>query len=1081
ENNCITCKPYIIQNGENITLVESPFSPSTCTRNWKDNNTFWRVENYEINPNAINNNVELISENECKDLKTEERQCVKGCHISVYPPCFNCIVKTTFAYNGNCVRDCPPSHIKNTVTYTCDKTNVTKIIYDKFISEEKEEEFNKENEIQNEIRDFNYYNEKAYDQSENIEISLVYYCKAIDFSSSIYREGINKNHFISDELGKKLEVNQMGLSNIYNYLTDSGVNKDKTDILIRQIDFNSNNSDIVHNLTKVNFYDLSGNNFTLSNKQLEEINQLEIIISMIYNENSELMKLITEMHEDNVDIFDPNSPFFTDICFTYTTKNKRDISIKDRRTFFFPTNLCGSECVLIQIDFYSKKIECKCPFKFLSSPFEEQIKAYDSSNLDNYSIENIKAVKCFKNLYSQKLLSYNYVLIMLLAFFVINLVLLIFGYNNIKSFLKEFLTAVIYGQYKKVGKNNEEENKENKEISKIQTQREENKDQSQKEISKDQTQREENKEISKDQKQKEENKEEEVDKIEVKKSSKNVSNPPKKSGKEEDSKETGTKELPYNEPSSISQEEELDLNEYSQSYIDKIFGDVQVKQNNFIQNLEEEAEVIDTIGSKTTGDNKGIANRASLQNTLKQNKIKMRNGLEEEEKEENDPNFANESHDIHEDEIIYEDGKPKIFRKIYHTEESLETEGNKLKSKIKKKRQGTNDSKMLIDNQSDDKSLSSSRALINQKENEFHKESSLLKNSHLPLKDDIEENPKEKITIKKFYQTNSYFYNPNISQSIENISEIEDKDKSKNLFASLEVNSKSEIQNKLKNSKKSPESEKESNIEDKPKETEKIKDDTLEKSNKENSKNSKTKNEGSESKEGIMLLEDIIRGSEPVDPEIYNSEEKYESFCTYLFYNFKKREILIWPITNFKKYYPWFVLWSHFILGINFLNSIHTFFYTTEHIEKRYREDSVGFKYFMKNELFGKCLYAAIIGIAFKTLTRKFLVRLIFKLDYMKVKAKDDRLSVLKTAKCRMLLYLFLVIALNIILIYFSGCYSSTFINSNFALLLGLLFTYIFSFIICFILCFIISIFGFIGHEGNKCCRITYKIMKILF
>ena len=80
-----------------------------------------------------------------------------------------------------------------------------------------------------------------------------------------------------------------------------------------------------------------------------------------------LIKLNIPVSIDETKLFkyDPNSGFYTDNCFPYTTENGTDIILNDRKQEFVDNNLslCENNCNYTGYDQDIKKSSCDCFIK----------------------------------------------------------------------------------------------------------------------------------------------------------------------------------------------------------------------------------------------------------------------------------------------------------------------------------------------------------------------------------------------------------------------------------------------------------------------------------------------------------------------------------------------------------------------------------------------------------------------------------------------------------------------------------------------------------------------------------------------
>ena len=68
------------------------------------------------------------------------------------------------------------------------------------------------------------------------------------------------------------------------------------------------------------------------------------------------------MAKQGIDIFDPNSDFYTDLCFHFKSPiDGKDIPVKDRIRLFFPNiTLCEEGCNIKGVNLTTLKVMCEC-------------------------------------------------------------------------------------------------------------------------------------------------------------------------------------------------------------------------------------------------------------------------------------------------------------------------------------------------------------------------------------------------------------------------------------------------------------------------------------------------------------------------------------------------------------------------------------------------------------------------------------------------------------------------------------------------------------------------------------------------
>ena len=118
------------------------------------------------------------------------------------------------------------------------------------------------------------------------------------------------------------------------------------------------------------------------------------------------------INNSEIDKHNSSSGFYNDLCYTYTSDKKTDMSLNDRKKQFIDNNysLCEESCELAGYDQETKKALCSCQIK-IKLPLITEIsidknKLYDSfSNIK--TLANLKLMKCYKVLFTKKGILYN--------------------------------------------------------------------------------------------------------------------------------------------------------------------------------------------------------------------------------------------------------------------------------------------------------------------------------------------------------------------------------------------------------------------------------------------------------------------------------------------------------------------------------------------------------------------------------------------------------------------------------------------------------------------------------------------------
>jgi len=144
--------------------------------------------------------------------------------------------------------------------------------------------------------------------------------------------------------------------------------------------------------------------------------------------------------------YDPESEFYNDICYTYTTIDKTDIILNDRRKEFLDDNLtlCENNCKFNGYNSELHLVNCKCNIKedlllIFDSNFDIQRFIYNFGNIKNKM--NIKVMKCYYLLFSVEGINNNianYILIIIIFLYTtFSIIFCMKGYNKLILKIKE--------------------------------------------------------------------------------------------------------------------------------------------------------------------------------------------------------------------------------------------------------------------------------------------------------------------------------------------------------------------------------------------------------------------------------------------------------------------------------------------------------------------------------------------------------------------------------------------------------------------------------------------------------------------
>ena len=133
------------------------------------------------------------------------------------------------------------------------------------------------------------------------------------------------------------------------------------------------------------------------NKNNLKINQVNVKVQIDWG-NKELND-INELSKKEIDILDSANDFYNDICFNYTTPEKTDIYLDDRKKRYnISKSLCETGYTLVKNVNYSKRVECIGEIKKDTNSWEE-VSFYEEEKDEIFNksnpFPNIKVMKCF--------------------------------------------------------------------------------------------------------------------------------------------------------------------------------------------------------------------------------------------------------------------------------------------------------------------------------------------------------------------------------------------------------------------------------------------------------------------------------------------------------------------------------------------------------------------------------------------------------------------------------------------------------------------------------------------------------------
>ncbi|MCQ2821399.1 MAG: furin-like repeat-containing protein, partial [archaeon] len=177
-------------------------------------------------------------------------------------------------------------------------------------------------------------------------------------------------------------------------VSDSEISSDES-IYISQLEYNDGKTPV--NTTMIKLTDKKGNNINTSSCKGSKVKVYKQINRKLTDIDPEIIKMLIEM---GVDPFNPNDPFYTDYCISFSFAGK-DTTLSVRQdNFLAHDDYCGKGCTLERIDAITNEAVCNCNFEDVEEKqeFNSMVSVSDIKYLvDNFfGGSNIKYSLCYK-------------------------------------------------------------------------------------------------------------------------------------------------------------------------------------------------------------------------------------------------------------------------------------------------------------------------------------------------------------------------------------------------------------------------------------------------------------------------------------------------------------------------------------------------------------------------------------------------------------------------------------------------------------------------------------------------------------
>ena len=174
---------------------------------------------------------------------------------------------------------------------------------------------------------------------------------------------------------------------------------------------------------------------------------IQIDIYPPINLNQSLYDLAKHLKEQGYDLFNSYDDFYTDICSPYNSVNNTDVTIKDRKYYFYASNITLCEETCEYKEFYVKPMKAKCRCNTKTEVKEDnEVKFSPNKIIENfYKVEkytNIKIIICYKSVFSLKGQKNNIGSYIVLIIFVIFIIIMIINFKTFNSKIMSIIKII---------------------------------------------------------------------------------------------------------------------------------------------------------------------------------------------------------------------------------------------------------------------------------------------------------------------------------------------------------------------------------------------------------------------------------------------------------------------------------------------------------------------------------------------------------------------------------------------------------------------------------------------------------------
>ena len=405
-NNCNSCRTGYIFHPNQIT------NSNNCIFNCLSINNYFYLD--------MDNNDEYICVDKCPEnypyLQPDKKQCLKSCSNED---------SLKYSRNWICISECP-------LGTQPDNFNECISISNNCIKSELESNYILQDINDTNINDFiiNYCHDYSYTSQQITVIKN----KLEEYKIFIYKNKDCLNEFFNNN------INFPDLSICIDELKNTHHIKKNQDLIIMIMNIYNKN-------TSISVEYKIFNSITCEELYLDNCtqNNISIYVSMNKYFNEAQIQTAKKLYEKGIIPYNRTDPFFTDICYEFTSENDKDVILEDRVDEFYQSveKICEKNCTY-DADFENEVINCICELKtnFLEIKNEDNEEQEFNFGIGSISINVVKcAKKAFLWDYFKNNVGSYTALILIVAEFPVIFYFIKFGLSQVKVYLIPFMGA----------------------------------------------------------------------------------------------------------------------------------------------------------------------------------------------------------------------------------------------------------------------------------------------------------------------------------------------------------------------------------------------------------------------------------------------------------------------------------------------------------------------------------------------------------------------------------------------------------------------------------------------------------------